>query len=91
MWDLPSTTIFSTMEGTMRTSANERVAKKILDLIDYWELGEEEVGRYLARLAPKAIWEKLMLMFDYAILERNEQEGIQSLDDLTADEDKDFI
>jgi hypothetical protein len=79
------------MKGTMRTSANERVAKKILDLIDYWELGEADVGRYLARLAPKAIWEKLMLMFDYAILERNEQEGIQSLDDLTADEDKDFI
>jgi hypothetical protein len=32
-----------------------------------------------------------MLMLDHAILERNEQEGIKSLDDLTADEDKDFI
>ncbi len=75
----------------MRVSANERVAKKILDLIDYWELGEDEVGRYLARLAPKAIWEKLMLMLDHAILERNQQEGIVNLDDLTADQDKDFI
>ena len=79
------------MKGTMRVSANERVAKKILDLLDYWELGEDEVGRYLARLAPKALWEKLMLMLDHAILERNQQEGIKSLDDLTADEDKDFI
>lgn len=75
----------------MRVSANERVAKKILDLLDYWELGEDEVGRYLARIAPKPLWEKLMLMLDHAILERNQQEGIQSLDDLTADEDKDFI
>ena len=75
----------------MRLSANERVAKKILDLIDYWELGEEEIGRYLARLAPVTLWEKLMLMLDYAILERNQQKGITSLDDLTADEDKDFI
>jgi hypothetical protein len=73
------------MEGTMKTSANEKVAKKILDLIDYWELGEEEIGRYLARLAPNAIWEKLMTMLDYAILERNQQEGVQSLDDITSE------
>jgi hypothetical protein len=79
------------MEGTMKTSANEKVAKKILDLIDYWELGEEEIGRYLARLAPSAIWEKLMTMFDYAILERNEQEGVPSLDDISGQQDKDFI
>jgi hypothetical protein len=79
------------MEGTMKTSANEKVAKKILDLIDYWELGEEEIGRYLARLAPNAIWEKLMNMFDYAILERNEQEGVPSLDDISGQQDKDFI
>lgn len=69
----------------MKTSANEKVAKKILDLIDYWELGEEEIGRYLARLAPNAIWEKLMTMLDYAILERNQQEGVQSLDDITSE------
>ena len=75
----------------MKTSANEKVAKKILDLIDYWELGEEEIGRYLARLAPNAIWEKLMNMFDYAILERNEQEGVPSLDDISGQQDKDFI
>ncbi len=67
----------------MRTSANEKVAKKILDLIDYWELGEEEVGRYLARLAPRTIWEKLLIMFDYAILERNQQEGVPDLDDIS--------
>lgn len=85
MWDLPSTTFFSTMEGTMKTSANEKVAKKILDLIDYWELGEEEIGRYLARLAPNAIWEKLMTMLDYAILERNQQEGVPNLDDITSE------
>jgi hypothetical protein len=72
------------MEGTMKTSANEKVAKKILDLIDYWELGEEEIGRYLARLAPRAIWEKLMTMLDYAILERNQQEGVPNLDDITS-------
>lgn len=75
----------------MRISANERVAKKILDSIDYWELGEEEIGRYLARLAPITLWEKLMLMYDYAILERNQQKGITSLDDLAEDKDKDFI
>lgn len=75
----------------MRLSANEKVAKRILDLIDYWELGEDEVGRYLARLAPTTLWEKLMLMLDHAILERNQQKGITSLDDLTAEEDKDFI
>jgi len=74
----------------MRVSANERVAKKILDLIDYWELGEDEVGRYLARLAPKTLWEKLMFMLDHAILERNQQEGVVNLDELT-DEDRDFI
>lgn len=68
----------------MKTSANEKVAKKILDLIDYWELGEEEIGRYLARLAPRAIWEKLMTMLDYAILERNQQEGVPNLDDITS-------
>jgi hypothetical protein len=79
------------MKGTMRLSANERVAKKILDLIDYWELGEEEIGRYLARLAPKQLWEKLMLMLDHAILERNQQGEIVNLDDLTAEEDNDFI
>lgn len=69
----------------MKTSANEKVAKKILDLIDYWELGEEEIGRYLARLAPNAIWEKLMTMLDYAILERNQQEGVPNLDDITSE------
>ena len=84
MWDLPFTAFFSIMEGTMKTSANEKVAKKILDLIDYWELGEEEIGRYLARLAPRAIWEKLMTMLDYAILERNQQEGVPNLDDITS-------
>ena len=88
---MPFPHLICIMEGTMRVSANERVAKKILDLIDYWELGEEEIGQYLARIAPARLWEKLMNMFDHAILERNQQEGIQKLDDLTAEQDKDFI
>jgi len=66
----------------MRISANERVAKKILDLIDYWELGEDEIGRYLARIAPKNLWNKLMNMMNHAIIERDQQEGIINLDDI---------
>lgn len=66
----------------MRISANERVAKKILDLIDYWELGEDEIGRYLARIAPKNLWNKLMNMMNHAIIERDQQEGVVNLDDI---------
>ena len=70
----------------MRISANERVAKKILDLIDYWELGEDEIGRYLARIAPKNLWNKLMNMMksteDSDKTDEKNASGLPNLDNM---------
>jgi hypothetical protein len=55
----------------MRQSNNERVAKKILDVINNWELDEHSIGEYIARLAPLNLFTRFQLMANSAILERN--------------------
>lgn len=68
----------------MRQSDNERVAKKILNVINDWGLDEHAIGDYLARLAPTNLFTRFQLIANSAILERNrvlEAEYIPDLDD----------
>jgi len=70
------------MEGTMRISSNEKVAKKILDLIHHWDLDELQIGKYIARVASRNAFAKFQVVANSAILERNEIEGVQILDNI---------
>lgn len=68
----------------MRQSDNERVAKKILNIINNWELDEHSIGEYLARLAPLNLFTRFQIMANSAILERrriSETDVIPDLDD----------
>lgn len=78
---LPLYHFYSIMKGTMRVSGNEKVAKKILDLIYNWELDSYEVGRYIARIASNKLFTQFQEVANSAILERNRIEGVPNLDD----------
>ena len=65
-------------------SINEKVAKKIVNLINDWELDEHAVGEYIARIANNYLFTKFQLIANSAIMERNrlmETDNIPDLDD----------
>lgn len=66
----------------MKTSTNEKVATKILDLIHHWNIDEFEIGKYIARVASRNAFAKFQVVANSAILERNEIEGVQILDNI---------
>jgi hypothetical protein len=71
------------MKGTMRASDNEKVAKRILDLICHWELDDYEIGKYIARIASVTMFTKFNVVYNSAILERQQIEGVENLDNIS--------
>lgn len=64
----------------MRQSDNEKVAKRILDLISHWELDDYMIGKYIARIASRNMFTKFQVVTNSAILERQQIEGVENLD-----------
>jgi len=56
----------------MGLSHNEKVAKKIVDLVYDYKNDPEQIGKYIARISPDPALSNLQVISNYAILENNE-------------------
>lgn len=56
----------------MGLSHNEKVAKKIVDLVYDYKNDPEQIGHYIARICPDRALTNLQVIANYAILESNE-------------------